>query len=204
MPRRPPTSDQVLHVMNRGARRLRLFENDADYQTFLASLVHGLEKVPVRLLAYCVMPNHFHLVVRPTDSGQLGRFMQRVTSMHSRRWHRSRGSEGTGCVYQGRYRAVVVRSDEQFLAVCRYVERNAVRAKLVMRAEDWPWSSLYQRCRNCHPIPLQAWPILQPSDWLSFVNQQEPEAEIKSIRRPIGPRPGGRPRTEPQSQKLLG
>jgi len=199
MRRSPVGSDQVLHVMNRGARRLPLFESDTDYQSFLACLIFGLEKIPVRLLAYCVMPNHFHLIVWPRETGQVSRLMQIVTARHSRRWHRSRGSEGTGCVYQGRYRAVAVQRDSHFLTVCRYVERNALRANLVKRAEDWPWSSLYQRCKDCHPVPLQPWPIPQPPDWLAFVNQQEGDADIKAIRWPIGPRPGGRPR-----RKLLG
>ena len=178
--------------MNRGARRSRLFETDADYQSFLACLILGLEKIPLRLFAYCVMPNHFHLVVWPKETGQLSRFMKLVTGTHSRRWHRARGSDGTGCVYQGRYRAVVVRRDDDFLTVCRYVERNALRAKLVTRAEDWPWSSLHQRLRNCHTVPLQPWPILQPVDWLSFVNQQEVAADVEAMRSSIGPRRLGR------------
>ena len=198
MSRRPDTGSQVLHVMNRGARRLRLFETDGDYQSFLACVIAALERVPLRLFAYCVMPNHFHLIVQPQRTAEISQFMQRVTSTHSRRWHRSRGSSGTGCVYQGRYRAVVVKKDAQFLAVCRYVERNALRAQLVSRAEEWPWSSLHQRCRNCYPVPLHPWPILQPLNWLDLVNQPESDADIRAIRWPIGPRPGGRP------AKLLG
>jgi putative transposase len=159
----------------------------------LACVIFGLQRIPLKLFAYCVMPNHFHLVAQPQQTAEISQFMQLVTAMHSRRWHRSRGSSGTGCVYQGRYRAVVIKRDEQFLTVCRYVEQNALRARLVERAEDWPWSSLFQRCRNCHSVPLQPWPILQPLDWLDFVNQPESAADIRAIRWPIGPRPGGRP-----------
>ena len=65
--------------MNRGATRSRLFETDADYQSFLACLILGLDKIPLRLFAYCVMPNHFHVVVWPKETGQLSRFMKLVT-----------------------------------------------------------------------------------------------------------------------------
>src|SRR5262245_52738271 len=187
--------------MNRSAKRLRLFENDGDYQTFLACLIGGLDRVPIRLLAYCIMPNHFHLVVWPAEPGEISRFMHVVTATHGRRWHRARGSEGTGCVYQGRYRAVVVRSDVQFHAVCRYVESNALRARLVTRAEDWPWSSLYQRCKNYYPVPLQAWPIPQPSNWIELVNRPIADQDTKTLRASIGPRPIGRPRI---AKKVIG
>ena len=218
MPRRPAwTGTHVFHVMNRAARRLRLFDEDRDYQLFLICLSYGLDEVPVRLLAYCVMPNHFHLVVWPTESGQLGRFMQSVTATHSQRWHRARGSVGTGCVYQGRYRAVPVQQDEHFLKACRYVERNALRAKLVRRAEDWPWSSLSQRCRNSSAPLLTPWPIPQPANWLALMNESEPDRDVDAVRlateRGVGfgseawqkVTPGAlRPRGRPRSQKGVG
>jgi putative transposase len=196
------TADRICHVMNRSARRLQLFSTDDEYQVFLGCLVLGLQRVSVRLLAYCVMPNHFHLVVWPRERGDLARFMKLVTGTHSLRWHGQRGSSGTGCVYQGRYRAVVVEGEGQFLTVCRYVERNPLRAELVRRAEDWPWSSAGQRFRNCHAVPVHAWPILQPSDWLSRLNEPERWADVDVIRtalrtgRPEGvPAPiRGRPR----------
>ena len=175
----------MFHVMNRGARRLRIFEDPDEYQDFLACVILGLQKVPLRLLAYCVMPNHFHFVVWPREAGQLSDFMKLVTGTHSKRWHRRRGSTGTGCVYQGRYRAVPIERDEHFLTVCRYVERNALRAHLVDRAEEWPWSSLYGRCRNSNAIPLHPWPISPPLDWLRSVNQSEPQPDVEAIREAI-------------------
>ena len=195
MPKRTiPDGNFVFHVMNRSARRLRLFEGDNDYQEFLACVLLGLEQVAVRLLAYCIMPNHFHLIVWPHKSPELSDFMRIVTGAHGRRWQRRRRVEGTGCVYQGRFRAVVVRRDSDFLAVCRYVERNALRAGLVTRAEEWPWSSLYQRCRNCHAVPLHPWPIPQPTDWLRMVNDVQSESDVNAVRSSIGYRPRGRPR----------
>ncbi len=94
----------------------------------------------VAVFAYCLMPNHWHLVASPTAPGALSIFMHRLTTTHARLWHRARGSAGEGAVYQGRFSAIPIQCDRHFLIVCRYVERNALRASLVSRAEDWPWS----------------------------------------------------------------
>jgi putative transposase len=166
----------VFHVLNRGNARADLFESDGDYAAFLAALAETLEAVPgVRLLAYCLMPNHWHLVLWPRADGELGRFMQRLTITHVRRRHQNRGTTGGGHVYQGTYKSFPVQRDEHFLAVCRYVERNPLRAKLVRRAEDWPWSSLAPR---------------RPSEPRASQESREP--------RRVGPRPAraGRSRRE--------
>ena len=100
------------------------------------------------------MPNHFHLIVRPENDGDLARFMGWLTLTHSKRWHAWRETAGTGPVYQGRYKALAVEADEHFLMVCRYVERNPLRAGLVVHAEEWPWSSLFQRCKNRNRVTV--------------------------------------------------
>ena len=96
--------------------------------------------MPVDLLGYCLMPNHFHLVLRPHEDGDLGRWMQWLLTTHARRYHRHYGT--TGHVWQGRFKAFPVQDDDHLVTVLRYVERNALRAELVSRAEDWKWSSL--------------------------------------------------------------
>lgn len=187
MPRRSArlTSDVIFHVLNRAVRRARLFEDGADYQAFLRVLAETQHGIPLRTLAYCVMPNHFHLVVWPGSDTQLARFMHRLTLTHSKRWHGSRGTIGEGPLYQGRYKAFPVQGDRHFLAVCRYVERNALRARLVEAAESWPWSSLSQRCRNSNVIDLHAWPIPIPLDWCQRVNAAESEAELTALRKRV-------------------
>jgi putative transposase len=167
------TAGLVFHIMNRGARRGRLFDSAADYGAFLSCLRETHQKIPLRIFAYCLMPNHFHLVAQPTEAGQLPRFMKILTGTHSKRWHVARNSAGTGCVYQGRYRAIPVQEERYFIALCCYVERNPLRSNLVARAENWPWSSLAQRCRNRTTVPLTAWPILPSADWLRIVNGAE-------------------------------
>ena len=134
--------------MNRGNARAEIFSKRGDYEAFEKVLVEAVGRSSVRLLAYCVMPNHWHLVLWPRMDGHLSAFMQWLTGTHVRRWHAHRQSFGTDHLYQGRFKSFPVETDEYFLAVCRYVERNALRAGLTRRAEDWRWGSLWRRERG--------------------------------------------------------
>lgn len=175
----------VFHVLNRSNGGATIFTKDADYAAFELVLARTLEQVPVRLLAYCLMPNHWHLVLWPRRDGDLGRFMQRLTTTHVRRWRLARASVGEGHLYQGAYKSFPVQDDDHLLTVCRYVERNPRRAKLVQRAEAWRWSSLWRR-RHPEVIddvpPLSAWPVTPPRNWLQRVNRAETTAELEVLR----------------------
>ena len=140
-PLRAAPGGTVYHVLNRANARMTLFEDDGDYLAFQRVLAQACDRVGMRLLAYCVMPNHWHLVVWPRGDGDLSRFMNWLTLTHTQRWHRHRNSVGNGHVYQGRFKSFPIETSEYLLTVCRYVERNPVRAGLVTRAEQWPWSS---------------------------------------------------------------
>jgi putative transposase len=111
--------------------------------------------------------------------------MQWLTATHSKRWNVYRGGVGTGAVYQGRFKAFPIQTNGHFLTVCRYVEQNALRARLVLRAEDWPWSSLAARCNNCDDLALSTWPILLPSNWLELVNEVPSEEALLEVRHSI-------------------
>jgi putative transposase len=174
----------VFHVLNRGVRRLQLFDRPGDYQAFLQVFREAQERNPIRCLAYCLMPNHFHLVLWPGTDAELSAFMAWLTGTHSKRWHAWRQTAGVGYVYQGRYKAFPVSSDNHFLALCRYVERNALRAGLVARAEDWPWSSLAQRTQSLSTIPLTDWPIPRPPDWIDLV-QLDAVHETNDLRQAV-------------------
>ena len=192
----------VFHVLNRGVARMQLFEKAADYQAFEQVLRDTLDQSPMRICAYAVMPNHWHLLLWPECDGELAAFMQRLTITHVRRWQEHRGYAGLGHVYQGRYKSFPVESDEHFWVVARYVERNALRANLVLRAEEWRWSSLWQRC---HPTGeerslLAAWPIDMPANWLERVNQTDDAQELEALRRSVQ---RGRPFGQPEWQKEI-
>lgn len=177
----------VFHVLNRSVRRMPLFTDSVQYDAFQWVLREALDRLPIRLLAYCVMPNHWHLVVWPT-ADEMPRFMHWLTVTHTRRWHLAHGSTGTGHVYQNRYGAIPVQSDRHLIDLLRYVERNALRAHLVARAEEWRWCSLWQRRNAPHVLPLSDWPIAQPADWVEMVNQPQTQGELREIQLAIGKR----------------
>ena len=184
-PRRLTPTGVVFHALNRGVQKRRLFEVDQDYEAFMRCLAFAHARVSVRLFAYCIMPNHFHFVLMSNEDGQISRFMRLLQATHGKRWHACRDTSGTGAVYQGRFKAFPVQSDRHFYTVCRYVERNALRAGLVKRAEDWPWGSLAQHLGPLHSVPLSDWPIVRPDDWVNWVNSGEPSHALTSVRKAL-------------------
>jgi putative transposase len=172
----------VFHVLNRSSRRTTLFAKADDYSAFERILSEALARIPTRLLCYCIMPNHWHLVIWPRGDTELSRFMHWLTTTHARRWQNLRQTQGYGPVYQDRFKAIPVQGDAHLIRLCRYVERNALRAGLVDRAEDWRWGSLWQRVRNGHSVPLSAWPIPPPPEWARIVNEPLAFAELTAIR----------------------
>jgi putative transposase len=131
------------------------------------------------------MPNHWHLIVWPRTDGELSRFVGWLTLTHTQRWHAHRRSAGSGHVYQGRFKSFPIQEDEHFLCVARYVERNALRARLVRRAEQWRWSSLSRWVNGSAADRelLAAWPLPRKPNWVEHVNIPQTEAELAAIRR---------------------
>lgn len=173
----------IYHILNRAVSRSGLFDTPSDYNAFEKILGQTQIFRPMRLLAYCLMPNHWHLVLWPEADGDLPVFMQRLTTMHARRWHEHHHSVGSGHVYQGRYKSFIVEVEEHLLALFQYVERNPLRANLVERVEHWTWCSLWKREQGGERLPiLTAWPIERPSDWIARLNQLGEEADIDKIR----------------------
>ena len=131
------------------------------------------------------MPNHWHFVVRPTTDTQLSEFFRWLTHTHTMRWHAHYHTEGTGHLYQGRFKTFPVEYDEHLLAVMRYVERNALRASLVRRAENWKYSSLWRRqnAKQADTSILADWPIPRPRQWRAHVNKPQTEAELEALRK---------------------
>ena len=171
------------HVINRGNARAVVFQENADYNAFVKLLAGACERVPMRVLAYCLMPNHFHLVLWPKADGELSRFMQWLLTAHVRRHHRVHHSSGH--LWQGRFKAFPIQQDEHLLSVLRYVERNALRAKLVRRAENWRWSSLNQHRTGAEPVLLHPGPLARPRDWLAYVNPAQTDDELSAIRQSV-------------------
>jgi len=175
----------VFHALNRGVGRTRIFCRERDYEAFEETVEETLRLYPMRILAYCLMPNHWHFVLWPENDGELSAFLQRLTNTHTQRWQRAKRKVGHGHLYQGRFKSFPVETDEHFYTVVRYVERNALRANLVERTEAWRWGSLWRRVHKvCSPL-LSPWPLPEPRHWLEIVNQPQTEAEFAAIRRCI-------------------
>jgi putative transposase len=171
------------HVLNRGNGRAEVFHKEGDYAAFLNLMVEANERLPLRILGYVLLPNHFHLVLWPRGDGDLSRWMQWLLTSHVRRYHRH--YHGSGHVWQGRFKAFPIQQDEHLLWVLRYVERNPLGANLVRRAETWSWSSLAWRPLRRRPEMLADWPVPCPRNWLALVNAPQTEAELAALRRSI-------------------
>lgn len=169
------------HVINRGNARAEVFRKPEDYAAFRELLRAATARMRMQVLAYCLMPNHFHLALWPRQDGDLSRFMQWLLTAHVRRSHHH--YQSSGHVWQGRFKAFPIQQDEHLLTVLRYIERNALRAGLVARAEDWLWASLRERGAK------QAWlhpaPVAGPKDWAGWVNAPMTDAEVETLRHSV-------------------
>jgi putative transposase len=162
---------------------MRVFHQAGDYAAFVDLLAAAQERLPMRILGYALMPNHFHLVLWPHADGDLSRWMQWLLTSHVRRYHRLR--HGSGHVWQGRFKAFPIQSDTHLVTLLRYIERNALRAGLASRAEAWTWSSLAWRSVGRRPAMLADWPVPCPRNWIATVNAPQSEAEVEALRQSL-------------------
>ena len=189
MPRveRVDISENIYHVLNRANARVQIFDTKEDYILFENILTEGIEKYDMRILAYCIMPNHWHLILNPKNDGDLSKFMDWVTNTHTRRWHTGKGTIGQGHLYQGRYKSFICQDDTHFLTLIRYVERNALKANLVKKAENWKWSSVWRRENGTEKEKklLTELPLELSRDYLTILNQPQSEKEEEALEKSI-------------------
>ncbi len=174
--------DHYYHVLNRANARVKIFETDKDYLLFEELLEEAQKLIDMNILAYCIMPNHWHLVLHPKNDGDMSQFMKWLTTTHTRKWHVEHKTIGSGHLYQGRYKSFLVQEDSYFMQLCRYVERNPLRAHLVDRAQDWRWSSLWRRENGNEKQKklLSEWLITQSDNYLADINEKD-DSEVKEI-----------------------
>jgi len=194
MPRtaRAAVGGLVYHVLNRGNGRMGVFRKPGDYQAFVDLLVLGKDRAAVEVFGFCLMPNHWHLVLRPCRGGDLAAYLSWVTNTHVKRY-RAHYRRTSGHLYQGRYKSFPVQEDAYFLTLLRYVEANPVRAKpkLAARAQDWPWSSLGCDAATAAGV-LSPWPLKRPADWTRLVNEPLDDPQRQRVQsslerqRPLG------------------
>jgi putative transposase len=161
----------IYHVLNRANGRATIFHTAGDYAAFEGILAEGLARMPMRLIAYCLMPNHWHLLLQPYKDGDLSSFMHWVTVTHSQRWHTAHDAVGYGHLYQGRFKSFPVQGQYYYLTVLRYIEGNPLRAGLVKSSVDWRWSSLLLRGGTAKGnLSLSVGPMELPRNWNHVVN----------------------------------
>jgi len=186
MPRnaRVDVGGEIYHVINRANGRFHIFNNDKDYQLFEQLLLDTKELFDMRILAYELMPNHWHLVLHPRNDGDLGKFMHRLSNAHTRKIHALTNTNGSGHLYQGRYKSFLIDSENYLLAVIRYIERNAARAKLVSNCEDWQWGSAWRRIHGTAQQKKLLGKIHTelPDDYLNWINTIDKIDDLKMIR----------------------
>lgn len=177
----------MYHVLNRAVARLPLFRKEADYMAFERVLLEAHERHPTRLLTWCIMRNHWHFVIWPRKDGELTAFMRWLAHTHAMRWHVAHGTVGCGHLYQGRYKSFPIQTDAHLLTVCRYVERNALTARVVQRAEDWRWGGLWARLQGSRELKelLSDWPLDRPRQWVKLVNEPMSAKETEALRTSI-------------------
>ena len=169
--------------MNRTVGRYRMFKKSDDFAAFERILIQAQQLHPIRLLSYCLMGNHWHAVVWPSQDGQLSGFFRWLSLTHAVRWRVSHRTVGYGHLYQGRFKAFPIQRDEHLYRVFRYVERNALTAGLVRRAENWRWCSLWAREKGSDELKaiLCDWPEAWRGNWTSWVNEAINDNELARL-----------------------
>ena len=181
----------VYHVLNRSVGRIALFRRGEDYAAFERVMLDAYERVPLRIVGWCLMKNHWHFMVWPRTDDEVTGYFRALAHTHAMRWRVAHRSVGWGPLYQGRFKAFPVESGSHVLTVCRYVERNALSAGAVKRAEDWRWGSLWLRHhagmddhtrsmrRMMSAGPAGRWPELK--QWTESVNTAQTKRELSQL-----------------------
>jgi putative transposase len=129
----------VYHALNRGNNRAAVFADDEDHLAFLQALAAAKDRYPFRLFGYCLMTNHFHLLLRPEPGQSISRILQSLTVAHT--WRHHKRHRTSGHVWQGRFKSPVIQDDGHLLVVLRYIEANPLRARMVADPAEYRWSS---------------------------------------------------------------
>ena len=193
----------IYHVINRGNDRREIFHKPHDYEAFISIAKEAKTKFPVKIFAYCLMPNHFHMVLMPQIGQDLSKWMQWLMTSHVRRYHKHYGTSGHA--WQGRFKSFVIQKDGHLLMVLRYVEGNPVRAGLVKFAKDWPWSSHRERIDKNYNQLIDEIPFELPDEWAKYVDEPLTAKELEIFRKNVTRQsPYGSEEWQVQISKRLG
>ncbi len=188
-PRKIP-GNHPLHVCNRSAGQITIFHSIADYLRFEACLEEMIENFSLRLFAFCIMPNHWHLLLEGDTGQEVIKGLHWLGTTHAVRLRRDTSSIGRGAVYQNRFRAYPIQRNGAFFRVVHYIERNPVDANLCRSPDDWLWSSA--RPNKSKDLTLTDWPVSKPKNWIETVRKpldqviRDQIRSHESLQRPLG------------------
>ena len=177
--------DLLYHALNRGNNRAAVFFGRDDFRAFLDAFGQTHQRYPFRLYGYCLMTNHFHLLLSPRPGQSVSRILQSLTVAHTWRYHRWHASSGH--VWQGRFKSPLMQDDAHALTLLRYVEANPLRADLA----DYPWSSYAGHgWGRADPLlsPLPSWVAAEADDprraawWREWVHTPLTDKELSAVR----------------------
>lgn len=185
MPRRARglADGYVYHILNRGNNKQQIFHKSGDYDSFIRLIGHAKKRHMLKIFGYCLLPNHFHMIVRPPRAECLSSFMRWLLTSHVRRYHSH--YKTSGHLWQGRYKSFIIQEDEHFITVLRYVERNPLSANLVSSGEDWPWSSLRENLGSSVQSLVDPPPVELPADWGTLIDTPLARKEVEDVRTSI-------------------
>ena len=172
--------DCAYHILNRGNARQEIFHNDLDYQALIRLISKAKRRHPIQILAFCLMPNHFHMCVTTAYAANISQFMQWLLTSHVRGEHAIHKTSGH--IWQGRFKSFPIQNDIHLLTVIRYIEANPIRAQLVRLAKHWPWSSFFFRQTPQNLEIVDAPPVPLPENWDAYVNSSLSLQELEAIR----------------------
>ena len=169
------------HVVNRGNNRQDVLCKDLDFHVFLSLLMESKQKYPLPIFAYCLMPNHFHLILQAREPENVWRFVHWAMTCFAEYSHAEHKTSGH--LWQGRYKSFLVDNDRYLITAMRYIESNPIRANLVLSCADWPWSSIRNHCQNAYGGLVDPSPVVLPRDWINFVNAPLTKKEIEIMKK---------------------
>ena len=193
----------IYHILNRGNGRQEVFHRIQDYEGFIDLMKKVKSKHSIKIFAYCLMPNHFHMVVLPTQAKELGKLMQWLMTSYVRRYHRNYGTSGH--IWQGRYKSFIIQESAYLLTVLRYVEGNPVRAGLVNSAKEWLWSSHREIIGEEPRSLIDKLPIELPQEWSKYVDEPLTDKELEKLHQSVNRQsPYGTPMWQMRVAKEVG
>ncbi|WP_186804655.1 transposase [Limihaloglobus sulfuriphilus] len=182
-PKRKIKGGYCYHVLNRANGRLRIFKKRDDFLAFERILCESQERINIKIYGWCIMSNHWHLLLEPCGDGDLSAFMHWLTVTHTMRHHSSHGTSGTGHIYQGSFKSFPVQQNH-ITRILRYIEANPLKAKMVDDAGDYRWSSF-----GCHigrpnpdiPFRVSELPVKLPRNWKYLVHRDMLKKDVALI-----------------------